>query len=137
MKAKPQISSVVLRQIGAVEDWLPKIGRPVSRRVTHIEDGRFLFSLRLTGIPFEAQTDGVIVNMFDNLSEMFGKLGRDFGGRLAYWVTFSRRGARSINGMTSTRGLYGDSHSVHRALYAGRLFREHILRHPGTSLRRL
>jgi type IV secretion system protein VirB4 len=91
MKAKPQISSVVLRQIGAVEDWLPKIGRPVSCRVTHIEDGRFLFSLRLTGIPFEAQTDGVIVNMFDNLSEMFGKLGRDFGGRLAYWVTFSRR----------------------------------------------
>jgi len=91
MTRKPQISSDLLRQIGAVEDWLPKIGRPVSRRVTHIEDGRFVLTLRLVGVPFEAQSDAVIINMFDNLSEMFGKLGRDFGGRLAFWTTFSRR----------------------------------------------
>jgi len=91
MTKNPQLTSDLLKSIGAIEDWMPKIGRPVSRRVTHLEDGRLMLVLRLTAVPFEVQNETVIVNGFNNMSETIGKLGRDYGGRLAFTGTLARR----------------------------------------------
>ncbi|WP_083854938.1 transporter [Burkholderia sp. KJ006] len=90
---KPRISSD-FGVIPATEEWLPKIGRPVTPRVTNFEDGRAMVNLRLTGIPFESASDELLTNLYDNLSGTYAGLGRDHGNRLSLWTTFSRRKVR-------------------------------------------
>ncbi|RBL66807.1 transporter, partial [Pseudomonas sp. MWU13-2625] len=70
---------------------MPRIGRPVTPRVTNFEDGRAMVNLRLTGIPFESANDELLKNLYDNLSATFAGLGRDHGNKLSLWTTFSRR----------------------------------------------
>ncbi len=91
MTHQPQISSEVLGSLGAVEDWMPKFGHPVTKHVQHLEGNRFMVTLAKRGIPFEVHENVVIERMFDRDTETYSKLGRDLGGRLGYCATFTRR----------------------------------------------
>jgi type IV secretion system protein VirB4 len=91
MTHTPHISSDWLKSMGAIEDWMVKIGRPVSPPVTHLENGSFLWIARMTAIPHEVQDDRVLAAKFDNASENIAKLGRDFAGKLSMHAYLSRR----------------------------------------------
>ncbi|KGW12220.1 VirB4 family type IV secretion system protein [Burkholderia pseudomallei] len=80
----------VFRKMGAVQDWLPRLGRHVTARVVHMEDKRFLIAFRLTGVAFEASSDALLENLFDNLSGFIARLGVNVGSDLAIWTTFQR-----------------------------------------------
>lgn len=94
MTQKPQISSEVLGGLGAVEDWMPKLGHPVTKHVQHLEGNRLMVTLAQRGVPFEVHDNIVIERMFDRDTEIYSKLGRDLGGRLGYCSTFTRRQVR-------------------------------------------
>jgi type IV secretion system protein VirB4 len=91
MTSKPQLSSDILGSIGAVEGWMPEIGHPVTPRVSHLGGNRFATTLAMRGVPFEVHENRILENLFDNDTETYSKLGRDLGGRLGYWATFTRR----------------------------------------------
>ena len=91
MKGKPLVFSEILGAIGAVEDWIPKFGHPVTRHVQHLEGNRFMVTLAKRGVPFEVHENSAIERMFDRDTETYSKLGRDLGGRLGYCATFTRR----------------------------------------------
>ena len=91
MTSKPQLSSDILGSIGAVEGWMPEIGHPVTPRVSHLGGNRFVTTLAMRGVPFEVHENRILENLFDNDTETYSKLGRDLGGRLGYWATFTRR----------------------------------------------
>jgi type IV secretion system protein VirB4 len=91
MNKKPQFSSEWIKGIGAVEDWLPRIGRHVNARVVHLEDGRLIILLRLIPITFEARDDAILQTMFDNAAENLAALGRDLAGKLGIRCYFRRR----------------------------------------------
>lgn len=91
MKQKPEISSDVLGGLGAVEDWLPHFGHPVTRHVQHLGGNRFMVTLALCGVPFEVHENDALERIFDRDTETYSKLGRDLGGRLSYWTIFARR----------------------------------------------
>jgi len=88
----PHVSSD-FGKVAAIQDWLPPIEMPITSRVTHYEDGRMMICMRLSGIPFESTSDSVLTNLFDNLSNLFARTGKDFGNRLSLWMTFKRRKA--------------------------------------------
>ncbi|MGF6766187.1 type IV secretion system protein VirB4 [Paraburkholderia sp. GAS33] len=83
-------TSQVLRRQGAVRDLLPKIGRPVSERVTSFEDGRAVLVIRLPGMPFESVNRREIENRFDALNRFFAAMAMEKGNRLALWMTLQR-----------------------------------------------
>ncbi|MGF6872713.1 VirB4 family type IV secretion system protein [Paraburkholderia sp. MM5477-R1] len=91
MEGRPAVSSEILGAIGAVEDWLPKFGHPVTKHVQHLEGNRFMVTLAKRGVPFEVHENEAIERMFDRDTETYSKLGRDLGGRLGYHAVFTRR----------------------------------------------
>ena len=78
-------------KVPPIEAWLPRIEMPITRRVTHYDDGRMMLCMRLTGTPFESASDALLTNLFDNLSGFYAGIGRDHGNRLSMWATFKRR----------------------------------------------
>jgi type IV secretion system protein VirB4 len=88
---KPEISSEVLGSLGAIEDWMPTFGHPVTKHVQHLEGRRFMVTLVKRGMPFEVYENAAIERMFDRDTDTYSKLGRDLGGRLCYHATFTRR----------------------------------------------
>ncbi|SIT50783.1 CagE TrbE VirB component of type IV transporter system [Paraburkholderia piptadeniae] len=94
MTRKPEISSEILGSLGAIEDWIPKYGHPVTKYVQHLEGSRFMVTLVKRGVPFEVHENVAIERMFDRDTETYSKLGRDLGGRLGYHATFTRRRVR-------------------------------------------
>lgn len=86
-----KLTSDFIRNIPPIETWLPKIGRPVSRIVTKYDDKRLMVVFRLGGIAFEAASDALIVNHFNNLASVLSGLGRDLGRRVQLWTHFRRR----------------------------------------------
>lgn len=91
MTQKPEVSSDILGGLGAVEDWLPKFGHPVTKHVQHLGGNRLMVTLALSGVPFEVHENQVLERIFDRDTETYCKLGRDLGGRLGYHTTFARR----------------------------------------------
>lgn len=91
MKQKPEVSSDILHGLGAVEDWLPKFGHPVTRHVQHLGANHFMATLAMSGVPFEVHENQALERIFDRDTETYSKLGRDLGGRLGYCTTFARR----------------------------------------------
>ncbi len=91
MSTKPQFASKWIKGIGAVEDWMPRIGHHVTRQVVHLEDGRLFVLARLTAVSFQAKDDAILETMFDNAAENFADLGRDHAGKLSIRCYFSRR----------------------------------------------
>ncbi|WP_233860026.1 transporter [Paraburkholderia sp. HD33-4] len=91
MRQKPAVSSEILGGLGAVEDWLPGFGHPVTKHVQHLEGNRFLVTLAMSGVPFEVHDNPALERIFDRDTETYSKLGRDLGGRLGYCTTFARR----------------------------------------------
>jgi type IV secretion system protein VirB4 len=86
-----QYSSDLLKKLPAVQDKLPPIGRPVSARVTSLEDGRAVLCIEIAGMPFESVSTRVIENHFDGLNRFFAALAMDKGNRLSIHLTFNRR----------------------------------------------
>jgi type IV secretion system protein VirB4 len=91
MRNQPTVSSEILGAIGAVEDWMPKFGHPVTKHVQHLEDNRFMVTMCMRGVPFEVFENIVLERKFDRDTETLSKLGRDLGGRLAWHGVFMRR----------------------------------------------
>ncbi|MCA7912053.1 MULTISPECIES: VirB4 family type IV secretion/conjugal transfer ATPase [Burkholderia] len=87
------VSDVLIRQ-PALEDLLPKIGRPVSEFVTSFEDGRAMLAVRLSGIPFESVSTSEIETQFEALNRFKASLVMDKGNRLGMWLTLNRRRVR-------------------------------------------
>ncbi|WP_233890065.1 transporter [Paraburkholderia flagellata] len=91
----PELSSspikALIRNMPAVEQWMPKVGRPVSHRVHTMDDGRLFFTMKVVGIPFESVSDRVLKSAFENMTDMYTGLGRDHGRNLQVWTTFRRR----------------------------------------------
>jgi type IV secretion system protein VirB4 len=94
MTRQSEMSSEVLGSLGAMEDWMPKFGHPVTRHVQHLEGNRFMVTLAKRGVPFEVHENVAIERMFDRDTETYSKLGRDLGGRLGYHASFTRRMVR-------------------------------------------
>ena len=91
MQSRPAVTSEILGAIGAVEDWIPKYGHPVTKHVQHLEGNRFMVTLAMRGVPFEVHENVAMERMFDRDTEAYSKLGRDLGGRLGYHATFVRQ----------------------------------------------
>src|ERR1700692_3292375 len=81
----------LLKNLPAVQDKLPPIGRPVSALVTDLEDGRAVLCIEIAGMPFESVSTRVIENHFDGLNRFFAALAMDKGNRLSIHLTFNRR----------------------------------------------
>jgi type IV secretion system protein VirB4 len=94
MTRQSEMSSEVLGSLGAMEDWMPKFGHPVTRHVQHLEGNRFMVTLAKRGVPFEVHENVAIERLFDRDTETYSKLGRDLGGRLGYHASFTRRMVR-------------------------------------------
>ncbi|CAG9235710.1 Type IV secretion system protein VirB4 [Paraburkholderia tropica] len=87
----------LIRNMPPVAEWMPKVGRPISRRISTMEDRRMFFNIKLMGIPFESVNDQVLESAFENLTDMLTALGRDHGRKVQLWTTFRRRKV-SFNG---------------------------------------
>jgi type IV secretion system protein VirB4 len=82
--------SEFMKRVPAAEDWLPKYGRHLTSRIVGMDD-RLLLCIRLMGFPFEAASDQLIENEFNNLTKNYSDIGRDHGNKLEMWTHFLRR----------------------------------------------
>ncbi|MFL9876650.1 VirB4 family type IV secretion/conjugal transfer ATPase [Paraburkholderia megapolitana] len=85
------IVSDLLQKQPALEDLLPKIGRPVSELVTSFEDDRAMIVVRLAGMPFESVSMAEITSHYEALNRFYAALVMDKGNRLGLWATLTRR----------------------------------------------
>ncbi|PMS15611.1 transporter [Trinickia dabaoshanensis] len=80
-----------LINLPAIEDYLPAIGRPVSRRVTSFGDDGATLTVRLMGVPFESVNRREIEIRYDALNRFFAAMAKEKGNRLALWTSFRHR----------------------------------------------
>ncbi|WP_394213466.1 conjugal transfer protein TraE [Enterovibrio calviensis] len=74
-----------------IADSVPKYGKPISREIIHLDDGKLLATIKLSGMPFESETDSSVKNAFDTLTNYFSQLAKRFGSSLAVWSHIVKR----------------------------------------------
>lgn len=79
------------RLVSAVEDHLPKIGRPVSETATSLDFGGAFIVIRVNGVPFESVSRAEIEARYDGWNRQLAAMTLEKGNRLALWTTFRRR----------------------------------------------
>ena len=82
--------SAILNNQPSAEERLPRVGRHVTPHVVSYTDDKALLVIKLTGMPFEAMADDVIVSRFDSRNRVLASLAKDKGNRLAIWTTLKR-----------------------------------------------
>ena len=70
---------------------MPSVSRHVDEHIVHYADGRFAFTLKLDGIPFEGVNDSHLLAAFTALKNLFATVGKQYGDRLGLWTTVMRR----------------------------------------------
>ncbi|KVL25461.1 transporter [Burkholderia territorii] len=83
--------SDLLRKQPALEEKLPRIGRPIAESITSLDGDRAMLILRLSGVPFESVSRGEIEARFEGLNQLFASVTLEKGSRLGLWTTFKRR----------------------------------------------
>lgn len=74
-----------------ISSYVPKYGKPITKECIHIDDGKFLAVVKVSGLPFESETDASLSNYFDNLTSYFSQLGKRFGSKLGVWTHIVKR----------------------------------------------
>jgi len=70
------------RLVSAVEDHLPKIGRPVSETATSLDSGGAFIVIRVNGVPFESVSRAEIEARYDGWNRQLAAMTLEKGNRL-------------------------------------------------------
>ncbi len=78
------LSAILKRQISS-ESFLPKYKYHVTPSIVSLDDGRVMFVVRASGLPFEAVGVDTLNSDYDSLNALFLNIGKATGSRLAAW----------------------------------------------------
>lgn len=78
------LSAILKRHISS-ESFLPKYKYHVTPSIVTLDDGRVMFVVRASGVPFEAVGVGKLDSEYDSLNNLFLSIGKSTGSRLAAW----------------------------------------------------
>lgn len=65
---------------------LPKYGYPINRTMIQLDDSRLMATLRVEGMPFEAESVSALTQSFQSVKYLFNQLAKKYGGSLAIWT---------------------------------------------------
>lgn len=65
---------------------LPKYGYPISESVITLDDGKFMATMKVDGIPFESESKKSLNAAFFTMRGYLNQIAKKYGGRLAIWT---------------------------------------------------
>lgn len=77
--------SAILKRTITSESFLPKYKYHVTPSIVTLDDGRVMFVVRASGLPFEAVGIDTLDSDYDSLNNLFLTIGKATGSRLAAW----------------------------------------------------